>query len=308
MPTTVLTPVLHIPLVQERPLTPKGVGIVGTGPWGQALRKTAESLGCMVLWQVSPRNEVDLRFLPDYMQEVDAVLCAVPPNFQVEVAAICAAKNVPCRLEKPLAYNSRHAGELVTLTERGAPLYAGHLHVTSQAFQTLLQGAATRIHRDIPGVHISSRAGGPVIHGYMHAAWDWLPHDISTVLAFLGALPTEKLSASWYLEHADTGEWISFDVTGLGDSYGDCRTSRGMTKHRRFRAAVRDTLEHFVYGDYPQQFYKDNGENPTLFDEPQLTTSLKHFFTATQEERVYSMKLAAQCVDVLEGLFPEGRK
>lgn len=58
--------------------------------------------------------------------EVEAVICAVPPALNLDIARHCARYSKPLLVEKPLATNSQYGGEIVTLMrEKNVPLTVG---------------------------------------------------------------------------------------------------------------------------------------------------------------------------------------
>ncbi len=74
-------------------------------------------------WQTSYYRDFKELILSD---QVDAVIAAVPPVLNPEIAALCARLNKPLLLEKPLATNSKDGGKIVALMrEAGVPLTVG---------------------------------------------------------------------------------------------------------------------------------------------------------------------------------------
>jgi predicted dehydrogenase len=111
-------------------LRPFGIGVIGTGKHGSRYAShLCHDLEHMTLKAISRRSDEgrrqaeawNCRWYGDWRQlvedpEVAAVVVAVPPVFNLEIARACAAAGKPLLLEKPMAGNVEEAQAILALT------------------------------------------------------------------------------------------------------------------------------------------------------------------------------------------------
>ncbi len=199
--------------------TPR-VGIIGLGYWGANLLRNLNALGALsAMHDAAPaaRARAAAAYpsarMASSIEEIladpgiDGVMIATPAATHGSLArqALAAGKHV--FVEKPLCLDVDEATRLATEAERKRRvLMVGHLLHYHPAFAAL---------RDA----VRANALGPLRYIYSHrlslgkirreenALWSFAPHDISMILALVGAMP-ERVSAegAQFLSHgvADT--------------------------------------------------------------------------------------------------------
>ncbi len=134
----------------------RGVGLIGTGRHGSRYanhivndldgmelkaiaRRSPEGQDQAELWGAKWYREwQDLIADPD----VEAVISAVPPVLNLNIARVCAAAGKPLLIEKPLAINSTQATEIVSLFhDADLPLTVGQ----TLRYNPVIQSLKTRI-------------------------------------------------------------------------------------------------------------------------------------------------------------------
>lgn len=181
-------------------MRPSGVAVIGCGAWGPNLARNFHALGALAAihdhtpnhaegvaqtYGLTPRDYDDI--LDD--ETIDAVALATPSGTHHAMAckALGAAKHV--FVEKPLALDPEHAGELIDIADRrNLTLMVGHLMRYHPAFERLTELVAAGKLGDIR--HINATRLGPA--GSRHeqcVVWDLAPHDIAMVLALYLCLP-----------------------------------------------------------------------------------------------------------------------
>lgn len=189
------------------------VGVIGCGGWGRNLVRNFADLGALVA--VSDRDELrasqlaTLHGVPavgvDQLlsdPEIDAVVVATPPvtHAELAIAALRAGKHV--FVEKPLALDVADAGRIVEAARSAQRvLMVGHLLQYHPAFLALKrlvdEGTLGRLlHLD------STRLNFGTIRREENSLWSFAPHDLSMILALVGAEP-DRVGAvgSSFLNH-----------------------------------------------------------------------------------------------------------
>lgn len=116
------------------------IGLIGTGRHGSRyanhIVNDFEETELIGISRRSEKGREQARewgtvFFEDYRElihsdQVEAVIAAVPPVLNLEIAKLCARQNKPLLVEKPLATNSEEGERIVTLMrDAGVPLTVG---------------------------------------------------------------------------------------------------------------------------------------------------------------------------------------
>jgi predicted dehydrogenase len=218
----------------ERPLK---VGVVGTGPWASLFHvpmfATHPRTELTAVWGrrlgaaevvAAPHGAVAHDSFPRFLDEVDAVSFAVPPDVQAELAVTAARAGKPLLLEKPLALDLASAEELVRVVDE--------VGVATQLLLTWRYAAGVRALLDDAAIRqpIGGRAHfftGAFLGGVFATPWrirhgplfDLGPHVIDLLDAALGPVVGVRAhgdAQGWVgllLEH-DTGVVSEASLTG----------------------------------------------------------------------------------------------
>jgi UDP-2-acetamido-3-amino-2,3-dideoxy-glucuronate N-acetyltransferase len=182
------------------------VAVVGCGNWGSNLVRTFSDLGALravvdtdrtAARAASSASGVPALTLDAVLADdaIDAVAVATPAvhHFSVARASLEAGKHV--FVEKPLALDVAQAEELCDLAEAGGQvLMVGHLLRYHPAFVELSRVVAAGELGRIRYVY-SNRLNLGRIRREEDILWSFAPHDVSMILALVGAEP-ERVSAT----------------------------------------------------------------------------------------------------------------
>ncbi|HEX2063383.1 MAG TPA: Gfo/Idh/MocA family oxidoreductase [Acidimicrobiales bacterium] len=177
-----------------------GVAVIGCGPWGVNLVRNFHELGSLrAIHDVhgATAAEVSHKYgVPALSSEavladacVDAVVVAAPARHHLSIArrALAAGKHV--MVEKPLALDVAGARELCrTADERGLVLMVGHLLQYHPAFLALMEMVDDGTLGQVRYLY-SNRLNLGRIRREEDILWSFAPHDVSMILALVGAEP-----------------------------------------------------------------------------------------------------------------------
>lgn len=179
---------------------PPGVAVVGCGRWGRNLVRNVHALGALrAVVDIDPTTAdavsgqygvpaVDLDTALDD-PSVDGVVVAVPAVDHVEVARKVLDVGKHALVEKPLALHAGEAEALCVAAERaGRLLMVGHVLQYHPAFVELER----LVHRGALGrlrYAYSNRLNLGRIRRDESTLWSFAPHDLSMLLALVGAEP-----------------------------------------------------------------------------------------------------------------------
>lgn len=176
------------------------VAVLGCGYWGKNLVRKFHELG--VLAAISdPNPEVQKRLNDQYgvahksIDEVmadtsiDCVAVAVPAEMHHEVTmqAFAAGKHV--FVEKPIALTIEHARDMIRASEEAnKTLMVGHLLQYHPVFLKLKEMVANGDFGKLRYLY-SRRLNIGKLRTHENVLWSFAPHDISMILALIGAEP-----------------------------------------------------------------------------------------------------------------------
>lgn len=177
------------------------IALAGCGRWGQNIARNLANLGVLagvIDADNSAGTDTATRYGVPVMElsealassNVDALVIATPASEHAGMArrALRAEKHV--LVEKPLALSTQDAEDLFSLArERGRILMVGHLLRYHPAFEKLKalvdEGFIGRLQ-----YLYSHRLNLGQIRRVEDSLWSFAPHDISMILALVGAQPT----------------------------------------------------------------------------------------------------------------------
>ncbi|MBI1922651.1 Gfo/Idh/MocA family oxidoreductase [Candidatus Poribacteria bacterium] len=181
------------------------IAVIGCGYWGPNLiRNFNELSNCKVL-KVCDQKQGRLKFIGtryphielcsehrDVFNDpcIDAVclVTPVPTHYALAKEALLAGKNV--FVEKPLAYSTDQAKELIDLAERcGKVLMVGHVfeyHPAITKISAIMKNGECGDMRYIDSCRIN--LGPPTVQ--VSVIWDLAPHDLSIIFYLTGMEPT----------------------------------------------------------------------------------------------------------------------
>ncbi len=178
------------------------VAVIGCGAWGKNLVRNFAELGVLAAVadadadraaQLAGQHGARALSVDDILADpaIAGVAIAAPAARHAELAraALMAGKDV--FVEKPLALDMADAEFLRRLAaERGRVLMVGHLLQYHEAFRTLKRLVAEDRLGKLQYVY-SNRLNLGKIRTEENILWSFAPHDISMILALVGAEPVE---------------------------------------------------------------------------------------------------------------------
>jgi predicted dehydrogenase len=210
---------------------PLRLGLIGTGTWGRNYLHTVAAIPATRLARTAGR--ADWRQLVG-ASDVDALIVAVPPAAQPEIALAAIDAGKPLLLEKPLALSVDAAQRIVdAAAARRVLVMVDHIHLFHPAFEALKRAAATA--GPVRAIRAAAGAPGPYRAG-VGALWDWGPHDVAMCLDLLGAEPAEVDAALLESRPAGAGfaQRLRLELGFAGGVRALIELDTVGEKHRRF--------------------------------------------------------------------------
>ena len=178
------------------------IGVIGCGRWGRNHAATLSRLSVLagVADLVPERRELlaaelgcpattTQSLLED--PSITAVVIALPPAEQADVALSALAAGKHLLVEKPMALDAARAAQIASRAKAaGVVAMTGHLllfHPAWRAIKRIVAEGALGELRHIRTV----RAGQGRFYPGTDVAWDLMPHDLSLVRDLVGALPED---------------------------------------------------------------------------------------------------------------------
>jgi len=207
---------------------PIKIGIIGVGRFGRNYFNTFNQIDNSLVSWICSTEEKDIKnalkkesknvkttlnykdILNDY--EVDTVAIVTPGSTHYSIAKEALEANKNVIVEKPLAFNSKDAEELVKLSkEKKKVLMVGHLHLFNPAIRKLKSDIKSGLFGKINYIHSFGAGNGPVRQD-MNVLWDYFPHDISILLYLLDQQPISvSVNGAAYLKK-DTEDIATGDL------------------------------------------------------------------------------------------------
>jgi predicted dehydrogenase len=196
---------------------PLRCGLLGTGHWAQITHApalaAADGIEFAAVWGRNPAAAADLAAahgvtarpdLDEFLASVDAVVFAVPPDVQSDIALRAARAGKHLLLEKPIALSADAADELVrAVDETGV---ASVVFFTSR-FQPEVRAWLSQVTRSGPWHGASAAWFGDALEPESPfntpwrrekgGLWDLAPHLVSLLWASLGPVTAVTADAGW---------------------------------------------------------------------------------------------------------------
>ncbi|QQG37889.1 MAG: Gfo/Idh/MocA family oxidoreductase [Candidatus Kaiserbacteria bacterium] len=168
------------------------LALIGHGRWGKNIENTLARFDDVSLVIVARGGEVP--------EDVDAAIVATPAASHSAVALPLVKKGIATFIEKPLATSVADAKALLVAAERSRALvHVGHVHLHNPAFLKVLEliprlGELRSIVCE--GLNDRPRSDTSVL-------WDWLPHDLSMMLALFPEKKVRVRAVGSSMEESD---------------------------------------------------------------------------------------------------------
>jgi predicted dehydrogenase len=122
-------------------------------------------------------------------KEIGAVIVSTPANLHFEMVKKVLLSNKNCFVEKPLALNTKEAGELIKIAkDKGLILMVGHVFLFNAAVKDLKKRVSGGEIGKVYYIY-SQRLNLGRVRSDVNALWNLAPHDISIVLYLLDMMP-----------------------------------------------------------------------------------------------------------------------
>ena len=178
------------------------IGVIGCGRWGRNHAATLSRLSALagVADLVPERREAlatelgckatTTRSLLDD-SAINAVVIALPPAEQAEVALEALAAGKHLLVEKPMALDVARAAQIASRAKAaGVVAMTGHLLLFHPAWRAIKRVVAEGALGELRHIR-TVRAGQGRFYPGTDVAWDLMPHDLSLVRDLIGTLPMD---------------------------------------------------------------------------------------------------------------------
>lgn len=296
------------------------IGIIGVGRWGTNYLRVFNSLeNARVKWICATKQAT----LKEALLKVEAKAIKTTTNYKdilkdKEIDAIAvvssgsthhkfAKEALKCKkhviVEKPLAFNSKDAKELIKISKENKKiLMVGHLHRYNPGIQRLKADIDKGLFGKINFVYFSHFGNGP-IRSDMNVIWDFFPHTLSILLYFFEKPPLSvSVNGASYINKGivdiatmdmllpnkifatSIASWLyplkKMEITVVGEKlYAtfDDYAKKEKLKYYYSRPSVIDG----------KVIVKDEGyTSPVISDAKPLTEQLKHFLDCINKNKV----------------------
>ena len=185
------------------------IAVIGTGDWGRNLVRNLHKLSkltavCDINYIIA--EQIALKYQVKNLtwqqilanKEINAVVIAKDQcHYQFTKEALIANKHV--FVEKPLAHRFKHAKELCNIANRvNKKIMVGHLLRYHPAFVELQKLCKEQILGKIRYVYSNRLSFGKVMKAE-DVLWNFVPHDISMILALMGKPKSINSYANYFL-------------------------------------------------------------------------------------------------------------
>lgn len=192
-------------------MTTPRIAVIGLGQWGANLVRNVAALGALAgLYDAAPATRAKFASTHPNARNfaapaavfadpaIEAVMIASPAATHGALVAAALAANKHVFVEKPLCLDVAEAKALAAeAARRGRVLMVGHLLHYHPAF-TALQAAVRAGSLGKLRYIYSHRLSLGRIRREENALWSFAPHDISMILALIGALPVRVSAEGAY--------------------------------------------------------------------------------------------------------------
>ena len=212
------------------------IAAVGVGYWGRNIARNFAELGA--LDAICDANEETARavcaetgasrrelgeVLDDPAIDGIAIATSAPSHYAVAKAALEAGKHV--FVEKPLVLEQAHADELIALAESGGQvLMVGHLLRYHPIFRKMVEIVRSGELGSLRYVQSDRQSLGK-IRIEEDVLWSFAPHDISMVLALVGAEPVAVTAAGSAFVNPGISDIVTMHMEFEGQIAADIRVS-----------------------------------------------------------------------------------
>lgn len=282
---------------------PVQIGLIGCGKWGRNHAATLARLSVLasVADVIPARRETlatELGCTATTTQElledpsITAVVLALPPAEQADIAIRVLSAGKHLLVEKPMALDALRAGRIARAAlEAGLVAMTGHLllfHPAWRAMKAVIAGGALGELRHIRTV----RAGWGRFYPGTDVVWDLMPHDLSLVRDLTGSLPPSGQMLATAVVSDRQADVASLQAAFPGGPTLDCFVSRVAPQKER-RVMVQGSQASLIWDesrDWSQRLClstnPDSGCTPVssrylpLQQVQPLTEQLVHFIDA----------------------------
>jgi predicted dehydrogenase len=185
------------------------IGLIGCGAWGRHILRDLKSCGAEV--HVVARSEdsranaaahraasivSELARLPP----VDGYIVAAPSSLHAEIIAALLPSQRPIYTEKPMTCDVASARRIVS--QAGERVFVMHKWCYHPGIERMRREIAAGNLGEVRGIHIQ-RWGWGNPHADVNPLWILMPHDLSIVQHWLGAIPPVAWARATTRESAD---------------------------------------------------------------------------------------------------------
>ncbi|WP_119304926.1 Gfo/Idh/MocA family protein [Dongia deserti] len=196
------------------------IGLIGCGAWGRHILRDLKACGAIV--HVVAPSETSRRIASEHRADsivdrlaalppVDGYVVAVPTSLHAEIIDALLPSGRPIFTEKPMTSDLVSARRIANAA--GDRVFVMHKWRYHPGIERMRQEIADGAVGEVLGIHIQ-RWGWGCPHADVNAIWILMPHDLSIVLHWLGAIPPLRFVRPTLQRAIDTGLVVQLGETG----------------------------------------------------------------------------------------------
>ena len=198
------------------------IGLIGAGRWGKNILKTIIKINDVNLSCVATKNKnihslvsKDCKIYSNWKDlildsNLDGIIIATPPKTHFEIAKNCLFKRINILVEKPLTLDLSEALFLKKLSlEMNTLLMTEFTQVFNPKFQKMQKSLG--LIGDIKFIKTRASNFGP-IRKDTPVIWDWGSHELSILIALIGAKPEKIEFKRTMKERNDKGDLSAWEI------------------------------------------------------------------------------------------------
>jgi len=235
------------------------VGLIGLGSWGTKIARTIrEDIPGFLLHRAATGNVGAQEYVGEQCtlhkdwkdllsnNDIDAVILAIPPRFNREVASVALIKRIPIFIEKPMTTNHADGEAILNLAIQ-------HQCITEVDHIDLFNPGFCRMEKEIqePIVKIFGRIGAAYEpRSDIKPVWEYAPHFLAAAIALKEKLPVAIKAINLPRETEpfnDPSKEIIRVILDFGDGSDVCiETGNGMlNKERALHVHTQNEIYHY---------------------------------------------------------------
>lgn len=282
--------------------------IVGCGRWGKNMIKTINGLPNMEVAAICTSNPANAKLIPHKVQVysdfhdmifgmpgIDGVIICCPPQYQPKVIDDCIAALKPFIAEKPFALSSKQALAMITDIQRAKlPCIVDYTQLFNPAYREL---AGRNFKNKTKSILSKTHSFGP-FRKDVSMVWDWLPHDLSMIVASTPDSPL-SVTASYDVEpNYDNAGQINVELSFKNFKANIEIDNVAGKKYRVFE--IENSFSKLCMMDNELFEIKDSIRPITVSNQSPLQELIKAFILYIESGESFGLEISSEVTRIIE--------